>query len=348
MKSFLGLEFPVFMPDATLGAVRTVTTDQLEETGTEMVVVNTFHLMLMYGVEQLSELGGIAKLMNWSGKVLSDSGGFQVYSLIHQKPEKGKVTQYGAYFTSPRDGKKLSLTPESSIDMQIAIGSDVLIVLDDCRHSDLVRREAEQSVFHTTLWAKRAKEHLENTYPQKASEKKLFAVVQGGEFKDLREKSVEELMEIGFDGYCFGGWPIDDKGTLTEDILAYTAELLPDDVPKYAMGIGTPWDIEKCYAMGYQMFDCVIPTRNARHGLLYTNEGVVRITKTAYADDESPVDATCSCMTCKNYSRAYLHHLFRAKESIGKTLATIHNLTHYVDLMKKLRNTEKPLSQKHV
>lgn len=337
MNSFLGLKLPIFMPDATLGTVRTLTTDQIESTGTEMLVVNTFHLYLSHGPEKMAELGGIKKLMNWKGKVLSDSGGFQVYSLIHTKKKMGKITQYGAYFRSPTDGKKTLLTPELSIDMQVALDSDVFIALDDCRFSEISKKEAETSVKYTTTWAKRAKEHLLKKYPEVAEKKKIFAVVQGGKYKNLRKKSASELQEIGFDGYCFGGWPVDGEGNLVEEILGYTAELLPDGKPKYAMGIGLPSDIESCVALGYNIFDCVLPTRNARHGLFFTRDGRIRITKQEYKMDLSPVDNECDCMTCQNYSRAYLHHLFKAQEATGKTLATIHNLRFYSDLMKKYR-----------
>ncbi|MEA3357245.1 MAG: tRNA guanosine(34) transglycosylase Tgt [Patescibacteria group bacterium] len=336
MNSFLNIKLPIFMPDATLGTVRALTTNQIKDTNTKMLVVNTFHLYLSHGVDAMQKVGGVKKMMNWDGKILSDSGGFQVYSLIHQKKKMGKITQYGAYFNSPVNGSKCLLTPEISIDMQIAIGSDVLIVLDDCRFSDISKNEAEESVKLTTLWAKRAKSHLMKQYPGIASSKKLFAVVHGGNFKNLRRQSAEELQEIGFDGYCFGGWPINSNGDLVEETLEYTSSLIPDDKPKYAMGIGTPQDIISCVKMGYNMFDCVIPTRNARHGLLYTSEGKVRISNRKYKTDLQPIDPECDCETCRNYSRAYLHHLFRTSESTGKTLATIHNLRYYSKLMNSL------------
>ncbi len=321
------------MPDATLGAVRTLTTSQIERTGTKMLVVNTFHLLLSHGPEKMRKLGGLKKLMDWKGRLLSDSGGFQIYSLIHRKKNMGKITQYGAYFQSPIDGSEHLLTSEISIDMQMAIGSDVLIVLDDCRFSEISRKEAEESVRFTTNWAQRAKEHLYENYPEEADKRKLFAVVHGGTFDDLRKRSATELQEIGFDGYCFGGWPIDNDGNLVEHSLEFTAEQLPDDKPKYAMGVGTPDDIRKCRMYGYNMFDCVLPTRNARHGLLYTSEGPLRITKSKYLMDTSPIDRNCGCEACSRYSKAYLHHLFKAKETTGKALATIHNLYFYNNLL---------------
>lgn len=333
MIDLLGLKLPVFMPDATLGTVRAVTSDQIVATGTKAIVVNTFHLFTTLGISDMSELGGIKKLMKWDGVVVSDSGGFQVYSLIHNKANMGRVTQYGAYFTSPRDGKKMCLTPENSIDMQMAIDSDVLIALDDCRFSEVSEKEAEESVIRTTDWSRRAKLHLLKKYGGKAHDKRLFAVVHGGSFEKLRQRSAKELIEIGFDGYCFGGWPVDSNGVLVKDILTATTKMLPNDKPKYAMGIGQPEDIEACIAMGYNMFDCVLPTRNARHGLFYTSEGRLRITESKFRLSKKPVDPKCACYTCKNFTRAYLHHLFKTKELTGKTLATIHNLTYYQSLV---------------
>lgn len=332
--TFLGIELPLFMPDATLGAVRTITTSQLQNTGTKMIVVNTLHLLLSIGAERMKNLGGIKRLMSWDGAVLSDSGGFQVYSLIHKNSKMGKITQYGAYFTSPRDGSKTLLTPEISIDMQMAIGSDVLVVLDDCHSNVESKSETEASVELTTSWARRAKDHLYQKYPEEAHSKKLFAVVQGGNFPELRRKSAEELIDIGFDGYGFGGWPIGEKGELLVELLKVVADIIPKTATAYAMGIGTPNDIRTCLGLGYVLFDCVLPTRNARHGLLYTSEGEVRITRSEYSEDISPLDPNCSCETCTKYTKAYLHHLFKSKESTGKTLATIHNLTYYSRLVR--------------
>jgi queuine tRNA-ribosyltransferase len=208
--------------------------------------------------------------------------------------------------------------------------------LDDCREEDVSKENAEASVDLTTKWAERAKNHLEKEYPGYLKSHKLFAVVQGGGYKDLREQSAKQLQDIGFDGYCFGGWPVDDKGNLVSDILKYTEHLLPDDKPKYAMGVGSPDDIKKCWEMGYNIFDCVIPTRNARHGLLYTSKGPVKIKNSKYKFDMSSVDERCNCELCRNYSKGYLHHLFKSGEMSGMTLATMHNLTYYQDLMKSL------------
>ncbi len=337
MDTFLDIKLPLFMPDATLGTVRTLTSEQVRQLGVEMLVVNTFHLYTTLGIEGMKKVGGIKKFMNWNGRVLSDSGGFQVYSLIHKKQNMGKITPYGAYFKSPVNGEKQLLTPENSIDMQVAIGSDVLVALDDCRCSDVERKKAEESVALTSEWAKRAKARFEALPASQKRGKKLFAVVQGGNFEDLRKKSAENLIALGFDGYCFGGWPISPEGKLTTDILGYVASLLPDDKPKYAMGIGTPDDIRACVKLGYNMFDCVIPTRNARHGLLYLDGTSIRINESKYRYDLEPIEEGCDCETCKNYSRAYLFHLFRTKEQTGRMLATIHNLRYYERLVEGLR-----------
>lgn len=338
ISKFLGLKLPMFMPDATLGAVKTLNSQQVEETGTNMLVVNTFHLLTKIGIDGMKRLGGIKSFMNWKGKVISDSGGFQVFSLIHEKKKMGKVTNDGAVFKSPVDGSEHKLTPEISVDMQVAIGSDVIIMLDDCRSEDVDVKNAEKSVLNTIKWAKRSKEHILSKYPELSKRIKIFAVVQGGSHKELREKCTDELIKIGFDGYCFGGWPIDSDKRLVSDILKYTASLLPDDKPKYAMGVGTPDNIKKCYKMGYNMFDCVLPTRNARHGFLYTRKGVIRIKNARYKYDLKPIDSKCGCLACQKYSRGYLHHLFRSGEILCQSLATIHNLTYYSDLMKSLQD----------
>ncbi|MFH1546863.1 MAG: tRNA guanosine(34) transglycosylase Tgt [bacterium] len=335
-SKFLELQLPIFMPDATLGVVRALTTEQVENTGTKMIVVNTYHLLITMGEKGMRKVGGIKKFMNWKGKVLSDSGGFQVFSLIHEKNNLGKVTPNGAIFRSPIDGSKHSLTPQISIDMQIAIGSDVLIALDDCRSEDVSYEDAKQSVENTIRWAKVSKKYLNNKYPKQSERVKLFAVVQGGNHKELRKHCAEELIKIGFDGYCFGGWPVDNRGRLVSDILEYVASIIPDDKAKYAMGVGTPDDIKKCFKMGYNMFDCVIPTRNARHGLLYTSKGEIRIQKSKFKYDSSAPDSKCECYTCSNFTKAYLHHLFKSKEMASYSLATIHNLQYYSDLMKSL------------
>lgn len=326
-----------FMPDATRGAIRNLTTRQLEETGTEAIVTNTLHLLIHPGPDVISKLGGIKKMMGWNGLVLTDSGGFQVFSLIHSRKWKGKVHENGATFKSPKEGNTYELTPESTIDIQMKIGSDVMVVLDDCRDSEITRKEAEESVRRTIEWASRGKEHFEKKYGgTKKTGKLLTCVVQGAKYLDLREYCAKELVKIGFDGYNFGGYVVDKEGNLVLDEMKAVIDNVPKDSIRYAMGVGKPEDIVEANKLGYNLFDTVLVTRNARHGTLYTSEGVVKIGNRDMALDESPVDPNCGCECCTNYTRAYLHHMFKAGEATAKTLATIHNLTYYQTLIKDL------------
>ena len=339
--SDFGKEY-IFLPDATRGAVRCITTEQLKATGTEGIVVNTLHLMISPGADQIEELGGIHPFMNWEGYVLSDSGGFQVFSLIHSKKWKGKVDKNGAVFKSPKDGTEYKLTPESSIDIQMKIGSDILVSLDDCRDTDLTRKEAEESVGRTIEWAKRCRKHFDKEYGgTKETGKLLSAVVQGANYLDLREKCAKALVEIGFDGYNFGGYVVNKNGELVVDEMRIVAENTPDNKFRYAMGVGKPEDIRKASQLGYKVFDTVLVTRNARHGTLYSSdmEGeVLRIGNSEYSNDLTPIDSRCDCEACRNYSRAYIHHMLKIGEATGKTLATVHNLRYYQRLIEELNN----------
>lgn len=330
----------VFMPDATRGAVRALTSKQLEETGTEAIVTNTLHLLMTPGLEKMKKLGGIKNFMNWKGTVLTDSGGFQVFSLIHSKKWKGVVHDNGATFKSPRTGDMYELTPESSIDMQIAIGSDVLVTLDDCRSANIERIEAEESVSRTIDWASRCKKHFEEKYGgTKETGKLLSCVVQGANFLDLRKKCAQELSAIGFDGYNFGGFVIADNGELVLDEMRAVIENTPKEKFKYAMGVGKPEDIKIVSSLGYKVFDTVLVTRNARHGTLYSNDcenGVLRIKNAEYSLDERPIDSNCDCYTCQKHSRAYIHHLIKVDEVTGLTLTTIHNLRYYQRIIESL------------
>jgi len=337
------IQSPIFLPDATRGAVRFLTTDQLKQTGTKGIVVNTLHLWTLIGHEKIAHLGGIKNFMNWDGLVLSDSGGFQVFSLIHQNRWEGKVTQNGAVFKAPHDGKKYELTPEMSIDVQMALGSDILVALDDCRAAHISRRDAQESVENTTMWGERCKKHFEKAYGgRKKTGKLLFGVVQGANHLDLREKSSMELVKIGFDGYNFGGYVVDDAGKLVEEEMKVMVAKTPLDKPKYAMGVGKPQDIIQCAKLGFQIFDTVLVTRNARHGTLYSfdipeKDGyALRIKNAQYSMDQTPVDSTCDCECCKNYSKAYLHSLIKFNEPTALTLMSIHNLTFYQRLIKKI------------
>jgi len=330
----------VFMPDATRGAVRSLTTQQLKDTGTEAIVTNTLHLMMNPGEENIRKLGGIKKFMNWDGIVLTDSGGFQVFSLIHSQKWKGTVHDNGATFKSPTTGDLYELTPEKSIDMQMAIGSDILVCLDDCRKTGLDRADAEESVRRTIEWAKRCRKHFDEMYGgTKETGKLLSCVVQGANYLDLRKQCAEELSAIGFDGYNFGGYVIADNGELVLEEMRAVIENTPKDKFKYAMGVGKPEDIKIVAELGYKVFDTVLVTRNARHGTLYSNDmedGVLRIKNSEYALDEEPIDSTCDCYTCQHHSRAYVHHLIKVNEMTGLILATIHNLRYYQRIINDL------------
>lgn len=326
-----------FMPDATRGAVRYLTTKQLEDTGTRAIVTNTLHLLIHPGPDVIQKLGGIKKMMNWDGFVITDSGGFQVFSLIHSKKWKGSIDENGAKFKSPREGNIYELAPESSIDIQMKIGSDVLVVLDDCRKTDLTRKEAQESVERTLKWARRCKDHFENVYGgTKKTGKLLTAVVQGANYPDLRAKCAKGLVEIGFDGYNFGGFVVDEDNKLVLDEMQAVIDNVPTDTIRYAMGVGKPEDIIAAAGLGYNLFDTVLVTRNARHGTLYTSQGVVKIGNSAMALDENPIDPNCDCEACQNYSRAYIHHMMKNNEATGQTLASIHNLTFYQNLINSL------------
>lgn len=330
----------MFLPDATRGAVRFLTTEQLKETGTKGLVTNTLHLLINYGADHIAELGGIKNLMNWDGMVLTDSGGFQVFSLIHKGKWKGDIHKDGAIFRSPKDGTKYELTPESSIDIQMKIDSDVLVCLDDCRKTDLTREQAEESVERTINWAKRCREHFDKEYGgTEKTGKLLTSVVQGANYLDLRKECAQALVDIGFDGYNFGGFVVDEEGQLVLDEMSAVIENTPEDTIRYAMGVGKPQDIRDASEIGYNWFDTVLVTRNARHGTLYSSDmpdEILRITNAQYSDDLSPIDSKCDCEVCKNHSRAYVHHLLKIGEATGSTLATIHNLRYYQRLISTL------------
>jgi len=323
-----------FMPDATRGAVRTLTTKQLEQTGTEAIVTNTLHLLIHPGPDTIYKLGGIKKMMGWEGIVFTDSGGFQLFSLIHSKKWRGKIHENGATFKSPKEGNTYELTPENSIDIQMKIGSDVLVTLDDCRHTGISREKAEKSVERTIKWAQRGKTHFENEYGgTRKTGKLLTCVVQGANYLDLRKQCAKELVDIGFDGYNFGGYVINEDGDLVVDEMEAVIDNIPEDTIRYAMGVGTPEDILKAVEIGYNLFDTVLVTRNARHGTVYTSEGILRIKNSDMALDQRPIDSNCDCECCSNYSRAYIHHMLKIGEATALTLLTIHNLTYYQSLI---------------
>ncbi len=409
---------PVFMPIATKGAVKNLTPEELKELGAELILGNTYHLWLRPGIEVIKKAGrlraasgtsarfagasarragqgGLHKFMNWPGPILTDSGGFQVFSLgekslvkqggavvslstthsspvppaggtpvFAQRPPRPassvKISDAGVEFRDPFDGKKYFLTPEKSIEIQLTLGSDIIMVLDECPPYPATREQVERAVKRTSEWAARCKKHFEKKVPhpnpplQKGREKVglsrplLFGIIQGGIYKDLRQRSAKELLEIGFDGYAIGGVAVGEPREYLHKALKYVLPLLPEDRPRYLMGLGRPEEIVAAVRAGIDMFDCVIPTREARHGRLYKFKvkseklkvgfyETLQIDNAKFIKDFKPIDKNCSCYTCQNFSRAYLNHLFRTAEPLAQRLATIHNLKFYLEMMEILR-----------
>jgi queuine tRNA-ribosyltransferase len=321
------VETPVFMPVGTYGTVKAMAPNELEALGAQIVLGNTFHLWLRPGIEVVAAHGGLHRFMGWPHPILTDSGGFQVFSLGPLR----KVHEEGVAFASPVDGDRLTLTPKVSIEIQRAFNADVVMVFDECTPYPASRDDAARSMELSLRWAARCKT------AHAGGANALFGIVQGGMFEDLREASLGGLRDIGFDGYAIGGLSVGEPKAEMQRIEAFIAPRLPDDRPRYLMGVGTPEDIVEAVANGIDMFDCVLPTRNARNGWIYTRHGDVKIRNAAHRTDTRPLDATCACYTCENFSRAYLHHLQRANEILGARLATIHNLHYYLTLLAELR-----------
>ena len=319
---------PAFMPVGTQGTVKGLLPETVRELGGEILLGNTYHLYLRPGHDLIRRLGGLHRFMNWSGPILTDSGGFQVYSLGALR----KITEEGVAFQSHIDGSRHFLTPELSIAIQEALGSDIVMCFDECTPFPADFDYAEKSLELTLRWAERSKK------AKKDNGQALFGIVQGSIYPDLRKRSISELVNIGFDGYALGGLSV---GETTEAMLAVVAEhapLLPSHAPRYLMGVGTPDNILDCVERGIDMFDCVIPTRCARNGLLFTNAGKIVIKNAIYREDDRPLDDQCDCYTCTHYSRAYLRHLYVAKEILAMVLNTIHNVRFYLSLMEKIRD----------
>jgi len=334
---------PFFMPDATRGLVKLLNNKELKNTGTSALVVNTLHLYLQPGLSVIKKAGGIHKFMNWDGALLSDSGGYQVFSLIHKDSKMGKINDKGAIFRSPQDGTKHELTPEKSIQIQFDLDTDMMVCLDDCPPNEFGKKDLEQAVLRTIAWAKRCKiEYEKQIKKRKISKEKrplLFGVIQGGEDLLLRKKCALGLFDIGFDGYGFGARPVDEEGRFLSKVLEYTANLIPEDSLSFALGIGTPEDISKCTKMGWDMFDCVIPTREGRHGRLFLKKGkTINISNARFKNNFSPINKESSMEDLRQYSLAFLHHLFKISEPLGARLATLNNLEFYNNLMEKTRN----------
>jgi len=318
---------PVFMPVGTYGAVKTMSPGDLAVLGARIVLGNTFHLWLRPGLEVIAAHKGLHRFMGWHAPILTDSGGFQVFSLGDLR----KITEEGVRFASPINGDRLLLTPETSMQIQRVLDSDVAMVFDECTPYPASESEARNSMRRSLRWAERCKRAHEG------STNALFGIVQGSMYEQLRDESLAQLRTIGFDGYAIGGLSVGEPRTDMRRILRHTAEALPAQQPRYLMGVGTPENIVEAVEQGIDMFDCVLPTRNARNGWLYTRHGNVKIRNARYRDDTRPLDATCDCMTCRNYSRAYLHHLQKINEMLGSRLNTLHNLHFYQTLMRELR-----------
>ena len=336
------VETPVFMPVGTAGSVKAVPQHLLEELDARIILGNTYHLYLRPGHELIRRMGGLHRFMSWPRAILTDSGGFQVFSLN----ELRKVSEDGVEFRSHLDGSTHFFSPEHSMDVQIALGSDIAMAFDECTEYPADYGRARRSLDLTLKWAARSREHFERHKHERpwaqstefqGKAPNLFGIVQGGMYKDLRRESAERLVEMDFPGYAIGGLSVGEPRELTREVIAETLPLLPEDKPRYVMGVGYPDEIVEYAAMGVDMMDCVLPTRAARHGLLFTSEGRLNIKNKKFAEDEGPADPVCSCLVCRRYSRAYLRHLMAAQEPLSAVLNTLHNLAFYLETMRKVR-----------
>lgn len=323
------VDTPQFMPVGTVASVKAIAPDDLQAMGAQIVLANTYHLLLRPGPALVAEMGGLHRFMSWERNVLTDSGGFQVYSLAQQR----KIDEEGAHFRSHLDGSKLSLTPESATAVQLQLGADVLMAFDECPPARSPRAYHVESLERTTRWARRSKER----WLQSPAQSALFGIVQGGLHQDLRERHAQEIAALDFPGNALGGFSVGEDAPSMWEGVAHAAPLLPAEKPRYLMGVGTPEDLLRCALSGIDLFDCVLPTRVARNGLLFTRRGRLQIKAARYAKDPRPADEQCRCYTCRTFSRAYLRHLFAAQELLSFRLNSIHNLTFYLDLMRGLR-----------
>jgi queuine tRNA-ribosyltransferase len=339
------VETPVFMPVGTQGTVKAVPQDILESLGAEIILGNTYHLYLRPGHELIRRMGGLHRFISWRRALLTDSGGFQVYSLSTLR----KVTDDGVQFRSHLDGSSHFFTPEHSIDVQIALGADIIMAFDECTEYPATRARAEESLRLTMAWAERSLAHFrahQHEVPWFDAESdakgccmQCFAIIQGGMYRDLRRQCAERLVAMDFAGYAIGGLSVGEPRELTLEMIAEVLPMLPKDKPRYVMGVGYPDEIEQYARMGVDMMDCVLPTRAARHALLFTSEGRLNIKNKQYAEDQNPPDPACSCPVCRRYSRAYLRHLVQAGEPLAATLNTIHNLAFYLGIMRRVRES---------
>ena len=318
---------PAFLPVGTQGSVKSLTPEELVEIGVEAILGNTYHLYLRPGHETIGRLGGLHAFIHWERPILTDSGGFQIFSLGSLR----KISEEGVLFQSHLDGSPHSLTPEKVVEIQKVLGTDIAMVLDECVPYPSPYEYVKTSMERRSRWAGRSLQ------ARRESDPALFAIVQGGVYRDLREKSARALVEMGFQGYAIGGLSVGEPKSTMLDVLQWTTPLLPEDTPRYLMGVGTPEDMIDAVMLGVDFFDCFLPTRNARNGTLFTSSGKISIKQAQYAEDGSPVDETCTCYTCRHYSRAYLRHLYLSKEILSSRLNTIHNLYYYVSLLGKIR-----------
>jgi queuine tRNA-ribosyltransferase len=353
------VETPVFMPVGTLATVKAVPQHMLEELGVTILLSNTYHLFLRPGTPQVRKLGGLHRFMSWERAILTDSGGFQVFSLSDLR----KVAEEGVSFRSHLDGSSLFLSPETATQAQIDLGADIIMAFDECTEHPVSKERARDSMEMTLRWAKRSKDYFEahkHEVPWKESPvpsprsgqaknsrrssarahtQSLFGIVQGNMYADLRKESAKRTVEVGFPGYAIGGLSVGETRARTAEMVETTVPHLPDDKPRYLMGVGTPEEIVQYAAMGVDMMDCVLPTRAARHGLLYSSEGKVNIKQARYADDQGPLDPACACRVCARYSRAYLRHLYASNEVLAAVLNSVHNLAFYLDTMRAVRHS---------
>ena len=322
------VETPAFMPVGTYGTVKAMSPAELEQVGAQIVLGNTFHLWLRPGLEVIGKFGGLHRFMGWKHPILTDSGGFQVFSL----GELRKISEEGVAFQSPINGDRLFLTPEEAMRIQRVLDSDIAMVFDECTGYPATRDEAARSMQLSLRWAGRSKRAFEG------SANAIFGIVQGGMYEALRDESLAGLQEVGFDGYAIGGVSVGEPKEEMQRIVAHTAPRMPRHAPRYLMGVGTPEDLVQSVSHGVDMFDCVLPTRNARNGWLFTRNGDVKIKNARHREDTGPLDPECACYCCRNFSRAYLHHLHRANEILGARLNTVHNVHYYQELMAGLRS----------
>ncbi len=327
------VETPIFIPVGSIGTVKTLSPKDLHENKVQIILGNTYHLYLKPGVEILFKAGGLHRFINWSKPILTDSGGFQVYSLMDLR----KVTNEGVRFKSHWDGSEHFFTPEKVVDIQRRIGSDIIMVLDYCIANPSKKKEAKEAAQLTLSWAERSREHFLKTNDFYGYTQFQFGIVQGGVYPDLRKENINALMDLNFDGYAIGGLAVGESGQIKNEITEISTHILPEEKVRYLMGVGTPIDIIDAIERGVDMFDCVIPTRNARNGTVFSRFGKVVIRNAQYKADFKPIDEACKCYTCRNFSRAYLRHLFNVNEVLGLRLATLHNINFYLKLVRDAR-----------